>query len=86
MRFNLPFPKDKPFDVVGMELNSFDFLTLVPEFPTLNSKMKILRFSKQGGGKVPSALQEGRENSLRRFSQMPKPGSTKKKRLSLFSI
>jgi len=56
MRFNLPFPKDKPFDVVGMGLNSVDFLTVVPEFPTLNSKMKILRFSKQGGGQIATAL------------------------------
>ena len=56
MRFNIPFPGDKPFDVVGMGLNSVDFLTVVPEFPTLNAKMKILRFSKQGGGQVATAL------------------------------
>ena len=56
MRFNLPFPGDKPFDVVGMGLNSVDFLTVVPEFPTLNAKMKILRFSKQGGGQIATAL------------------------------
>ena len=56
MRFNLSFPKNKPFDVVGMGLNSVDFLSLVPEFPTLNSKMKILRFSKQGGGQVATAM------------------------------
>src|SRR4030067_713984 len=56
MRFNLPFRKDKPFDVVGMGLNSVDFLTVVPEFPTLNAKMKILRFSKQGGGQIATAL------------------------------
>ncbi len=56
MRFNLPFPKDKSFEVVGMGLNSVDFLSLVPEFPTLNSKMKILQFSKQGGGQVATAM------------------------------
>ncbi len=56
MRFNLPLPTDKPFDVVGMGLNSVDFLSLVPEFPTLNSKMEILRFSKQGGGQVATAM------------------------------
>jgi sugar/nucleoside kinase (ribokinase family) len=56
MRFNLPFPKNKPFDVVGMGLNAVDFLTVVPEFPTLNSKMKILQFSKQGGGQVATAM------------------------------
>jgi sugar/nucleoside kinase (ribokinase family) len=56
MRFNLSFPKDKSFDVVGMGLNSVDFLCLVPEFPTINSKMKILKFSKQGGGQVATAM------------------------------
>ncbi|MFB3887050.1 MAG: carbohydrate kinase family protein [Thermodesulfobacteriota bacterium] len=56
MRFNLPFPKNKPFDVVGMGLNAVDFLTVVPQFPTLNSKMEILQFSKQGGGQVATAM------------------------------
>ncbi len=56
MRFDLPFPKDKPFEVVGMGLNSVDYLCLVPEFPTLNSKIKIQRFTKQGGGQVATAL------------------------------
>ena len=56
MRFNLPFTKDKPFEVVGMGLNSVDFLSVVPEFPAPNSKMKILQFSKQGGGQVATAL------------------------------
>jgi sulfofructose kinase len=56
MRFNLSLPTDKPYDVVGMGLNSVDFLSLVPEFPTLNSKMEVLRFSKQGGGQVATAM------------------------------
>jgi sugar/nucleoside kinase (ribokinase family) len=56
VRFNLHFPKDNPFDVVGMGLNSVDFLCVVPEFHTLNSKMKILQFSKQGGGQVATAM------------------------------
>jgi len=56
MRFNLPFPKNKPFDVVGMGLNSVDFLALVPAYPTPYSKMKLLRFSKQGGGQVATTM------------------------------
>ncbi len=56
MRFNLSLPSDKPFDVVGMGLNSVDFLTVVPQFPAPNSKMKMLHFSKQGGGQVATAL------------------------------
>jgi sulfofructose kinase len=55
MRFNLPL-QDKPFDVVGMGLNSVDFLCLVPEFPTPNSKMQMRRFLKQGGGQVATAM------------------------------
>lgn len=56
MRFDLSFPKDKPFDVVGLGLNSVDFIGIVPEFPTANSKMKLLQFSKQGGGQVATAM------------------------------
>ena len=55
MRFDLPL-QDKPFDVVGMGLNSVDFLCVVPEFPSPNSKMKMLQFSKQGGGQVATAM------------------------------
>jgi len=55
MRFNLSL-QDKPFDVVGMGLNSVDFLTVVPTFPTPNAKMEMLRFSKQGGGQVATAM------------------------------
>jgi sugar/nucleoside kinase (ribokinase family) len=55
MRFNLPL-RGKPFDVVGMGLNSVDFLSVVPEFPAPNSKVKMLRFSKQGGGQVATAM------------------------------
>jgi sulfofructose kinase len=56
MRFNLSFPSNKLFDVVGMGLNSVDFLSMVPHYPAPNSKMRILRFSKQGGGQVATAL------------------------------
>jgi sugar/nucleoside kinase (ribokinase family) len=56
MRFNVSFPKNKHFDVVGMGLNAVDLLCVVPEFPTLNSKMEILQFSKQGGGQIATAM------------------------------
>ncbi|MGD0915036.1 MAG: PfkB family carbohydrate kinase [Thermodesulfobacteriota bacterium] len=39
-----------------MGLNSVDFLCVVPQFPTLDSKTQILRFSKQGGGQVATAM------------------------------
>ena len=56
MRFNLTFPENKPFDAVGMGLNSVDFLVLLPEYPASNSKMRIRRFEKSGGGQVATAL------------------------------
>ncbi len=56
MRFDLLFPNGKPFDVVGMGLNSVDFLCVVPKFPAPNSKMEMLRFTKQGGGQVATAM------------------------------
>jgi len=56
MRFNLSFPKSKPFDVVGMGLNSVDFLVLLPEYPASNSKMRIRRFERSGGGQVATAM------------------------------
>ncbi len=55
MRFNLRL-QDKPFDVVGMGLNSVDFIGVVPQFPRVNTKMEMLRFSKQGGGQVATAM------------------------------
>ncbi len=56
MRFNLPLSRNKPWDVVGMGLNSIDHLCLVPRYPASNSKAKIAGFSKQGGGQVATAL------------------------------
>ena len=56
MRFNLRFPKNKSFDVVGMGLNAVDFLCLLPEFPASNSKMEIQRFERSGGGQVATAM------------------------------
>ena len=56
MRFDLPLRKDRPFDVVGMGLNSIDFLCIVPEYPPPNGKMRIRQFARSGGGQVATAL------------------------------
>ena len=56
MRFNLSFPKNKAFEVVGMGLNSVDFLSVVSEYPTSNSKKEILWFARSGGGQVATAM------------------------------
>ncbi len=56
MRFNLSFASGKPFEVVGMGLNSVDHLVLIPRFPVSNTRMEMLRFAKAGGGQVATAL------------------------------
>ena len=56
MRFDLSLLNHKPFVVVGMGLNSVDFLSLVSRYPESNSKTEILRFERSGGGQVATAL------------------------------
>jgi len=56
MRFDLSLLNHKPFDVVGMGLNSVDFLSLVSRYPESNSKTEILRFERSGGGQVATAM------------------------------
>jgi sugar/nucleoside kinase (ribokinase family) len=85
MRFDLPFPNDKPFDVVGMGLNSVDFLCVVPAFPASNSKMRIDRFSKQGGGQVATAMVALRRWGLK-VKYVGKVGSDELGQFSLDSI
>jgi sulfofructose kinase len=54
--FDLNFPENKPFDVVGFGLNSVDHLCVVPEYPCLDSKTEILKYAKLPGGQVATAL------------------------------
>ncbi len=54
--FDISFPPDKPFDVVGLGLNSVDFITVLPGVPSPNSKMEIVDFSPHGGGQVATAM------------------------------
>jgi sulfofructose kinase len=84
MRFNLPL-QDKPLDVVGMGLNSVDFLCVVPTFPASNSKMKLDRFSKQGGGQVATAMVALRRWGLR-TKYIGKAGGDELGQFSLDSI
>jgi len=55
-RLNISFPSRKPFDVVGFGLNSVDLITVLPGFPSLNSKMEMVGFSQHGGGQVATAM------------------------------
>ena len=50
------FPSTKPFDVVGLGLNSVDHLCVVPHFPRYDSKLRMLDFNRQGGGQAATAM------------------------------
>ena len=50
--FDVEFPRDKPFDVVGFGTNSVDYLCLVAEYPRLDSKIDILQYERLPGGQV----------------------------------
>ena len=55
-RFDILFPSGKPFDVVGFGLNSVDFITILPAFPSPNSKMEMVDFVPHGGGQTATAM------------------------------
>lgn len=55
--FDLQFPMEKPFDVVGFGTNSVDHLCIVPEYPQTGSKSEIVRYEKLPGGQVATAVE-----------------------------
>jgi len=55
-RHRLLAPTAKPFDVVGLGLNSVDHLCIVKRHPRLDSKQQIVTYDVQPGGQVPTAL------------------------------
>jgi sugar/nucleoside kinase (ribokinase family) len=56
MKLRVRFPAKAQFDVVGLGLNAVDHLCVVPHYPEFNSKIKMLEYSKQGGGQVATAM------------------------------
>ena len=53
--FRLPPPAARPFDVVGLGLNSVDLVTVVAEYPVSNSKQRLQRFARLCGGQTATA-------------------------------
>ena len=49
-------PRDRAYDVAGLGLNAVDHLCVVPHFPRFDSKLKMLDFSRQGGGQAATAM------------------------------
>ncbi len=54
--FDLRFPEDKPFDVVGFGLNAVDHLCVVAQYPRFDTKTEILRYELLAGGQVATAM------------------------------
>ena len=55
-RMKFEIPDGKPFDVVGLGLNAVDELYLVSNYPERNTKARIQRMDRQGGGQVATAM------------------------------
>jgi sulfofructose kinase len=53
---SLPAPGTRPFDVVGLGLNSVDLLVAVERHPQPNSKQPAERLSRQPGGQAATAM------------------------------
>ena len=56
MRIDIPIPKDKSFDVVGVGINVVDYLFRIPHFPEPDTKSDAIDAATQGGGLTATAL------------------------------
>jgi sulfofructose kinase len=53
--FRIPPVAAKPFDVVGIGLNSIDLVAVVAEYPRTNTKQRLQRFAHLPGGQMGTA-------------------------------
>jgi sulfofructose kinase len=56
MPLRVPHASDRPFDVVGFGLNSIDLVTVVAEYPAVNTKQRLQRFARLPGGQIATAM------------------------------
>jgi sugar/nucleoside kinase (ribokinase family) len=54
--FEIPAAAGRPFDVVGLGLNSIDLVAVVAEHPAANTKQQLQRFARLPGGQIATAL------------------------------
>lgn len=54
--FPLAPPSARPFDLVGLGLNSVDLVTVVAEYPASNTKQRLQRFARLPGGQTATAM------------------------------
>lgn len=56
MRFPLPIPEKRDFDVVGFGTNAVDHLVTVPRYPEYDSKIKLESYVQAAGGEIGTAM------------------------------
>jgi len=49
-------PTKIQLEIIGLGNSATDYLAVVPHFPKQDEKMRILEFTKQGGGPVATVL------------------------------
>jgi sugar/nucleoside kinase (ribokinase family) len=54
--FRVPAAGTRPFDVVGVGLNSIDLMTVVAEYPRSGSKQRLQRLARLPGGQIATAM------------------------------
>ncbi len=53
--FPVEFPENRPFQVVGFGENAVDWVCRVPHYPAHDSKVKMERLLRMGGGQIATA-------------------------------
>jgi sugar/nucleoside kinase (ribokinase family) len=56
MRFPFELSEKKEFDAVGFGTNAVDFLIVVPEYPSFDSKIKLTDYIQAAGGEVATTM------------------------------
>ncbi|MBA3322273.1 MAG: carbohydrate kinase family protein [Pyrinomonadaceae bacterium] len=56
MRFPFRTPIGREFDAVGFGLNAVDHLILMPEYPTFDTKTRLIEHVQSAGGQAASAM------------------------------
>ena len=56
MQFPFKVLENKEFDAVGFGTNAVDYLIVVPEYPTFNSKIELNNYYQLAGGEIASTM------------------------------
>lgn len=56
MQFPFTIPENKELDAVGFGTNAVDYLIVVPEYPSFNSKTELTNYHQLAGGEIASTM------------------------------